>query len=163
MIDQTENVGWLDAGTAFPTARPSESMLELLWNFCMISVRPSRGLHPCPFCAPALVNVVERNGSRVVLGSAEIRVFVPNGTSAFAAPNLIYHYVSVHHYVPPEAFIEALKAGPQPNTPEYEQLLNVAQLRWRTTPALDDEEANFVAFKAVKNGDKVEFVGFPKS
>jgi len=129
----------------------------------MISVRPSRGLHACPYCAPAIANVVERNGSRVVLGSAEVRVFAPNGTIAFASPNLIYHYVSVHQYAPPEQFIEALKEGPQPNTPEYEQMLNVAQLRWRTTPPHDEDEEDSVAFKGLKSGDKVEFVRVPKS
>ena len=98
-----------------------------------------------------------------MLGSAEVRVFAPNGASAFAAPNLIYHYVSVHQYAPPEAFIEALKAGPQPNTRDYEQMLNVAQLRWRTTAPLDDDEEDLVAFRGVKNGDKVEVVRVPKS
>jgi hypothetical protein len=40
-----------------------------------------------------------------MLGSAE--VWVPrSGGGAFAAPDLIIHYIRRHHYMPPNEFIE---------------------------------------------------------
>ncbi|MCB9148107.1 MAG: hypothetical protein H6641_05050 [Caldilineaceae bacterium] len=56
------------------------------------------------------------------LGSAEIRVFF--NEIVYAAPNLIYHYVIVHAYKPPDAFIEAVLRGFLPQTSEYDELIN---------------------------------------
>ncbi len=57
-------------------------------------------------------------GEQIELGYAEIRVFGKRGKS-YAAPNMLYHYVTDHHYKPPDEFIEALKAGPCPPEQEY--------------------------------------------
>lgn len=146
------SVGWLDAGVDFERALPSEAMLDRLWRFCLVHVAPSRGIHRCPFCESPLANVTERDGVQVLLGSAEIRVFGKNGSPVFAAPNLVFHYVAAHHYLPPVAFIEALATGPQPGTPEYERLLESGQLEWIAAPLLGEEPT---AFKAVKRGDEV--------
>src|SRR4051794_7184763 len=116
---RARNVGWLGAGVEFRVSEPTESLLESLWRYCMVSVEPSRGIHACPFCPPSTPVIVERGGSRVILGSAEIRVFSAKGLSAFASPNLIYHYVAVHRYRPPGPFLEALVAGPSPDDLEY--------------------------------------------
>jgi len=43
----------------------------------------------------------------VALGDAEIRVLGRNDR-VFAAPNLIYHYVTAHGYRPPDEFLGAL-------------------------------------------------------
>lgn len=45
-----------------------------------------------------------------ILGSAEIRVGLPGGRW-YAAPNLVYHYVTAHNYRPPDEFIEAVLHG----------------------------------------------------
>jgi hypothetical protein len=42
----------------------------------------------------------------VWLGSAEIRVQGADGT-LYAAPNLVIHYMTAHHYCPPEEFCRA--------------------------------------------------------
>jgi len=55
------------------------------------------------------------------LGSAEIRVVGQDGT-VYAAPDLIYHYVVVHDYRPPEEFIQAVMETPLPGTQEHEIL-----------------------------------------
>jgi hypothetical protein len=151
-VEPAKNVGWLDAGFDFAVAAPTEQLLSCLWQFCLVSIQPTRGLHQCPFCAPPPGSVTERNGVKVLLGSAEIRVFAPSGNPAFAAPNLIYHYVSVHHYLPPDPFLEALQAGPSPTDSEYSEMLSNAQLRWSRTPPLDEEP---VAMRPVKRGDEV--------
>ncbi len=104
----TKAVGWLARGHAFPTMTVDEEVPDLLWLFCSISVVQTRGLHDCEFCPTHSVRCFERNGQRLSLGSAEIRVFSPEG-AIYAAPTLIYHYVAVHHYKPPDEFLQALR------------------------------------------------------
>lgn len=149
----TFNVGWLDTCVDFPIAPPADELLERIWRFCAISVSPTRGLHGCPFCAPARVNFTERGDSKLLLGSAELRVFTADGKAAFAAPNLIYHYIAVHEYCPPATFLEALGAGPQPSEPQYSEQLKAAELRWTVIPLLDSEPA---AFRGVKRDGKTD-------
>ena len=116
------NVGWLGPGHSFPTATPTESLLDLVWKFCKVKVNLTRGIHPCHLCKsripPFESQMFERNGDKLLLGSAEIRSFSSRG-AIFAAPNLIYHYISAHHYRPPEEFVDSLTAGPCPPDPEY--------------------------------------------
>jgi len=57
-------------------------------------------------------------GQRIDLGFAEIRAFGKHD-KVYAAPNLLYHYVTAHHYKPPAEFVLALKKGPCPPDPEY--------------------------------------------
>jgi hypothetical protein len=64
-------------------------------------------------------SLVRKGDEWITIGSAEIRVFGHDGR-VYAAPNFIYHYVVVHHYQPPEEFVEAVLAGPLPRSPEYE-------------------------------------------
>jgi len=55
---------------------------------------------------------------RMELGYAEIRVFGKGG-KLYEAPNMLYHYVTVHHYKPPDEFLQALKNAPAPPSSEY--------------------------------------------
>jgi hypothetical protein len=95
-----------------------------------------RGYHICEFCPTSLwaardlasalegfrdsdrLRLAGRNGEELLLGSAEIRVFGKDGL-IYAAPNLIYHYVAVHHYKAPDEFLEAVGSRPGPLDPEY--------------------------------------------
>ena len=96
-----------------------------------------RGCHRCDLCVPSPSTTISviRDGFKVALGSAEIRVLSKENTSTirerlrtqepgllflrkslgtfdvYAAPNLIYHYVEVHHYKPPNEFFNALRGG----------------------------------------------------
>lgn len=134
----TLNVGWLDATQSFEEAYPPPWLLSQLWQFCLISVYPTRGVHRCPFCPSLLDNYVERDGSRLLLGTAEILVFGEKGEPAFAAPDLIYHYVIKHNYSPPNQFLHAVQAGPQPAGAEYRELLRRAQVKWSPAAFQDD-------------------------
>lgn len=130
----TKNVGWLGAGHEFDTAEPKEELLSRLWGFCKISVAQTRGIHGCEFCLDRSSYFAERNGERLLLGSAEIRVF-SKGDRLYAAPTLIYHYVKAHKYKPPDEFLRALIDGPAPPSEEYfDQLLELT-LEWRNTSA----------------------------
>lgn len=133
IVKRPKNVGWLGANVRFETAEPDAEFLELLWQHCSVSVLQTRGLHECELCATHSSNVAERNGQRLLLGSAEIRVFARTG-EVYAAPNLIWHYVVEHRYSPPCEFIEAITTGLRPSSKEYFDRL--AELNLVATPTL---------------------------
>ncbi len=129
----TKNVGWIDSAHEFNKSAPAEALLALLWNNCKISVAQSRGIHDCGFCPSGTSYYVVRNDQPLFLGTAEIRVFAKDDGAIYAAPTLIYHYVSVHHYSPPEEFVRALNEGPRPPSQEYFDKLSALGLEWRET------------------------------
>ncbi len=86
----------------------------------------------CPFCQNHNGIECEKNGETLLLGTAEIRVFSEQG-EIFAAPTLIYHYVAVHHYLPPEAFVNAVLQGPRPQSQRYFELLESLDLEFGNT------------------------------
>ena len=69
-----------------------------------------------------------------LLGSAEIRVFADGG-AIYAAPDLIYHYMVVHRYKPPDQFISSLRNGPHPFSKEYLDQLTASGLTWKEKAA----------------------------
>ena len=69
---------------------------------------------------------------RLYLGSAEIRVFGPRG-KIYAAPNLLFHYVTAHHYKLPNEFVQALALAPTPPEPSYFDRLSELDLEWSET------------------------------
>jgi hypothetical protein len=128
----TKTVGWLAQGYDFPTMVANEEDLDLLWQYCSISVALMRGGHDCEFCPVGSARQAERNGEKRLLGVAEIRVFSRSG-QIYAAPSLIYHYVAVHHYRPPDEFLQALREGPMPPDQEYFDALAGLNLEWSRT------------------------------
>jgi hypothetical protein len=130
----TRNVGWLGFGHDFPKAIPTEEMLDLIWEHCKISVARMRGLHDCEFCPSSDCHEADKDGEKLLLGSSEIRVFSKKG-SIYAAPNLIYHYISEHCYEPPGEFLRALREGPSPPSKDYFERLERFGLEWNKTPA----------------------------
>lgn len=150
---QTKNVGWLERGHDFEAEPPSEKILDLLWSFCKVSVMQTRGFHRCNLCVPPTAVSVVRDGLKLVLGSAEIRVLSKENSSitrerlrrqglmflrkslgnfrVYAAPNLIYHYVEVHHYKPPDEFLNALPEGPKPPDRQYFKRLEELGFEWK--------------------------------
>jgi len=148
------NIGWLQRGYGFDTMIPAVDTLDLLWNFCSFKVMQARGGHFCDLCAVPEPVYVERNGVRLLLGTAEIRVFsaesnaqsllrtlsaVESGgllflrksfvpVSVYAAPTMIYHYVQAHYYKPPDEFLRALREGPKPPSREYFDLIKKLDL-----------------------------------
>ena len=121
------NIGWLDSSHRFATGIVSSLIVERIKQMCSWAVRNSRGLHLCPFCAEHPVNYETPHG-RLLLGSAEIRVFAENGDT-FAAPNLILHYIAAHNYRPPSVFLDAIEKGDVPPSDEYLALLRIIDAR----------------------------------
>jgi hypothetical protein len=120
-----KNVGWLEQGHDYDRASPSDDVLSLLWEFCKFPVAQYRGLHVCDLCQSCAPTMASRSGMQLVLGGGEIRVF-SDADTIYAAPNMIYHYVEVHGYKPPDEFVRALRSRYQPGTEEYvEKLKNI--------------------------------------
>lgn len=133
-------VGWLQEGQEFPTGSVNPSFIGRLWVLCTCSVNQTRGFHACPFCRrsdPQTPVVVSRNKVTLKLGSAEIRVFSPDG-KIYSSPNLIYHYVTEHHYQPPPDFIEAVLLGPIPPSPGYFNQLDELGFKHNRCLGMDD-------------------------
>ncbi|MFJ9680089.1 hypothetical protein ACIRP2_18775 [Streptomyces sp. NPDC101194] len=97
------NAGWLDRGRSYPQGSPPPGLVETLKRMTRTHrAQQTRGFHLCPWCA-------SRRSSRRPgrpEGSAEIRV-IGRGV-AYAAPELIAHYVEAHDYLPPAEFMEAV-------------------------------------------------------
>jgi hypothetical protein len=74
-----------------------------------------------------ILGIHPRSGQKIELGYAQIIVF-GRRDKIYVAPNMIYHYVTVHHYKPPDEFIQALRDGPCPPEPEYVERLKTSGL-----------------------------------
>jgi hypothetical protein len=141
-----KNIGWLEKGYEFKTAGTSEETLDLLWEHCGVAVKQTRGFHQCDLCAAPHPHWVHasRHGINLTLGSSEIRVFSHDGR-VYAAPNLIYHYVHIHHYKPPDEFLSGLKESLPPTSETYFEKLREAGIEWEKNhaPATDSRGFRF--------------------
>ena len=98
----TVNVGWLERGRAFSTGDVARAIVERLRLLAEHApTQLMRGWHYCDLCPE---DVPEDDLAR---SCAEIRVVGADGIR-YAAPTLIEHYVTVHGYSPPRAFVDAL-------------------------------------------------------
>ena len=89
-----------------------------------------RGYSRCELCSqPAEWPItVTSNGKSINLGSAEIRVISKND-KIYASPNLIFHYIVNHQYLPPPEFIDAVLTGYLPNSEKYDSA--ILKYQWR--------------------------------
>jgi hypothetical protein len=145
-----KNIGWLGPSSEFEVSPPNPHLTRVLWDHCLVSINPARGIHACHLCKPMSRSDAERDGTWIVLGAAEIRVFSRTGT-VYAAPNLIYHYVSVHGYAPPEEFVHAAFNGIAPASDEYVKSLSALGVKWWPTP-ISKERAKRIRFVRTPNG-----------
>jgi hypothetical protein len=88
-------VGWLDSSQPFDTAEPSDELREALTGLVGRRMNLFRGSHTCQFC----------KGAPPAMGNGEVRV--KKSGKWYSAPVMIYHYVAIHHYKPPQEFIDA--------------------------------------------------------
>lgn len=108
------NVGWLEAKSYFPRGEASSEFLDALGLICQDEFRmKTRGWHRCQLTDnpddeeyPVEIQV---GNERVCLGGAEVRVVAADG-EWLIAPDLVYHYIATHGYLPPDEFIEAVIA-----------------------------------------------------
>jgi hypothetical protein len=102
------NVGWLGSGHDFPTGDSPGGFLDTLAD----GHARTRGWHGCNLPHAEQLEypcTIEVDGNQVPLGSAEVRVISEDGT-VLSAPNLVWHYIDYHQYLPPAEFVEAVLA-----------------------------------------------------
>jgi hypothetical protein len=109
------NIGWLDENHHFQRGDVEDSFIRDLFLLSKEHVTArTRGYHACPFCRRAGIQEypisASYGGETVLLGSAEVRVLGIKRTWLIA-PDLVLHYVQVHGYRPPEAFVLAVERG----------------------------------------------------
>lgn len=97
---KTLNIGWLSREHAFPIGDTPEEFRQVLNLLSTSPINLCAGHHDCEFCGPLPRSSFEGNG--------EIRVPAADGDIVYMAPQLVAHYVEVHRYLPPAAFIEAV-------------------------------------------------------
>jgi hypothetical protein len=110
------NVGWLDQSMPFSRGKTESVFLKRLEDWFEISrVKLMRGAHLCNFCdskqwpPPSLKEQPSINleGKGVLIGSCEI--WIPGeGSTIYASPAMIIHYVEKHQYSPPKEFWNAV-------------------------------------------------------
>lgn len=109
-------VGWLSCEYPYPKGKTPLNFLERLLPFCCSPPVVYCGYHDCDFCDGSGTSV-KSGDKRYLLGSGDILVFGPD--EIYLAPNLIYHYVADHDYLPPAEFISAVLKSPLPDSAEY--------------------------------------------
>ena len=115
-------VGFLTRKYPFQTGKVPAGFLPRLLAFCHPdkTVCHTMGTRKSPFDNEHIT--IEIDGEAHKLGAAEIRVLGKD--DIFAAPDLIYHYVRDHNYMPPAEFVEAVMKGPNPESAEFRALIN---------------------------------------
>lgn len=110
--DHVRAVGWLSAKHPFDKGEVPVEFLARLREFatkCGDSTEALGwsiyfGCHSCELCNQSM---------------ASGNFGVPGGVLLFAAPQMVPHYVEVHHYRPPDEFIAAVMSSSMPGTEDY--------------------------------------------
>lgn len=108
-------VGWLSNDHDYATGNTTNAFASRLaeicgnWTSCLeeLGFGMFMGYHTCEIC-----------GRFQACGN----IGVPAGDLLYVAPEMIHHYVTVHRYLPPQGFIDAVMTCPMPGTNEYKQL-----------------------------------------
>ena len=117
-------VGWLTQKHPFATGKVPGKFLARL----VLHSQPQHRVFAVPTpqrCRLCGETVMLSDGDR--LGSAELRII--GETEIYATPDLIYHYVTEHNYLPPDEFIDAVLHGADPGSLEHRALLNALRSR----------------------------------
>lgn len=111
------NVGWLGKDCTFPTQRDQpkirEQCLDVAAKLESIGFPTwtlMRGVHECDLDG-CCENRPAGNGMFVIKSKKNDEC---SSVICFVAPAMIIHYIRQHHYIPPQAFIEAVMNMPSP-------------------------------------------------
>jgi|WetSurMetagenome_2_1015567.scaffolds.fasta_scaffold39275_2 hypothetical protein len=102
------NIGWLDSKHEYRSGKVPDEVVAKILQLCSNPMHRTRGYHLCPFCSkPSFGIEVQFENELFKLGSAEIMVRGQDKT-IYMAPDMIYHYITKHNYLPPGEYIRAL-------------------------------------------------------
>lgn len=110
-------IGWLEQGKPYSKGSTDSKVVDRIhllreeFKEAFSSVK-FRGLHSCSLC-PAIY------ADSALLDYSHINLFIPHRGFVFVAPGRVDHYIEMHHYRPPESFIDSLLACPSPFSSEY--------------------------------------------
>jgi predicted nucleic-acid-binding Zn-ribbon protein len=118
-VDETtilKAVGWLNGDHDFTTGRVSQDFFDRLNELMEIAWQPlhSMGCHVCELCQ---FSEYEKTAT------GQKNIFIPFDGAIFVAPELILHYINVHHYLPPNVFVEAVMKCPTMGSMDYKKAL----------------------------------------
>ncbi|WP_108651043.1 DUF7919 family protein [Dongshaea marina] len=115
-------VGWLDNKNDYQTGSTPIGLLDIIFDLCKTSrYEVFRSMTPCQICYSTMESIREatfsgcgiekyavhsKSGERILLGSSTI-IFQFEDRK-YVAPDLIWHYISEHNYLPPKEFINAV-------------------------------------------------------
>jgi len=103
---EVRNVGWLERGQQYTSGPVGSPAVQRVFERRLVEAGKRwtgpvfAGVHQCDLCA-----------EDSPMGTGEVQVWNESGSSMLAAPALVAHYVAVHHYRPPDEFVDALCAG----------------------------------------------------
>jgi hypothetical protein len=114
------NVGWLDKDAPFPVGDVPVGFLDRLKLWMgKARVNQSRGLYECNICKPVQWPLLPLDqhprldvgeGKGILMGHWE--VWIPSlSKKIYAAPALIYHYVELHRYRPPDEYVASVMSS----------------------------------------------------
>ena len=116
-------IGWLERGTQFDTGPVPDGFTDKLLAFCQsdLLVCEIGGRWHCGVDNHKM-EPIRVGRQEFILGKGEIRVI--GDDNIYAAPDLVYHYVTEHQYRPPDAFVRAVMMGPPAGSPEHRAYIN---------------------------------------
>ncbi|MDX1615098.1 MAG: hypothetical protein R3300_12370 [Candidatus Promineifilaceae bacterium] len=110
---------------SFPTGPTPKGFAQQLLAFCLpehlVCTAPGPLHCPLPDCQGPM-GPIKLGDRTVTLERGELRALGED--DIFAAPSLIYHLVTAHHYRPPPEFIDAVLQGPEPGSAEHRLLIH---------------------------------------
>jgi hypothetical protein len=115
-------IGWLESGHAFNSGATPLGLVEQLGALMdgaksVFRQYHFRGLHDCTLCIP---------GPGARLAQSHINLLIPAKRTVFACPTAIIHYLTVHSYLPPSEFVDAVLECPPYGSPRYFESLREA-------------------------------------
>lgn len=106
-------VGGLDKDQSFPTGTVPETILDRLWELCKQPMGPGLWKHAYQLCPTEATSVINYKGEQQEFGRWQI-VLVCQEQTMYVAPHIIFHSIMVHHYLPPQEFLDAVLTMPLP-------------------------------------------------
>ncbi len=112
-LETVLNVGWLDKDHIFVTGEVEDTIIDKIEMMIVTykTTNQMRGNHVCNLCTP--IDPYEDTfywpptGKRVLLGSSELWI-LGKSNKVYAAPDMIFHYITEHNYLPPSEFLNAV-------------------------------------------------------
>ena len=109
-------VGWLGTKFKFSTGKVSQQFFNKLCELAENPWQPmiSPGFHICELCQ-------FQNYEHTARGTNNL--FIPFNGAIYVAPELIVHYINVHHYLPPIVFLDAVIQCPDMQSIDYKKFV----------------------------------------